>query len=164
MKSYFIKQANLNARANKIIRDTMKNFSTDDLLIETPYGTLLKLTTHLNTAVNHWFDFFDKKFNIPWRENEINYQNWNEILKLWEQTDERFKNIVNNFGNDEEFEQFFTYSHNKRDIYKMKFSEMFLHLTCHSYYHRGQLVMFFRQNGLKISPPVDADDFFKIKL
>ena len=164
MKNNYVKQAKLNSWANKILRETMKDFSTVDLQLETPYGTLLQLTIHLMSAINHWFDFFDQKFTIDWKDDKIDYTNWQDILELWKSTDERFENIVDSFTTDESFEEYFEYSHNIKDHYKMKFSELFLHLSCHSYYHRGQLVMFFRQKNLRISPPVDADDFFKIKI
>ena len=164
LKSNYVKQAKLNSWANEIIRETMKDLTPTNLQLVTPYGTLLQLTIHLMSAINHWFDFFDHTFTIDWKDNKIDYTNWRKISDLWKRTDERFENIVESFPSDDSFEEYFEYSHNKKDYYKMKFSELFLHLSCHSYYHRGQLVMFFRQNDLKISPPVDADDFFKIKV
>ena len=164
MKEYYQNFSNLNKWANNIVRETMKDYTIEELALETPYGSLQKLTLHITTAINHWLDFFDTTYNIIWKENEIDYTNWSEILQLWEKTDERLGKVLASFESDEAFEEYFTYSHNKKDTYKMKYNEMFLHLVCHSYYHRGQLVMFFRQKGLKVSPPLDADDFFKIKI
>lgn len=164
MKEYFQKFSGLQKWSNKIVRETMKNYTKEELALETPYGSLQDLTLHLMTAINHWLDFFDTRNKISWKENEIDYTDWSQVLKLWEETDERFEKVIKEFQTDEAFEDYLTYSHNKKDTFKMKYNEMFLHLVCHSYYHRGQLVMFFRQKRLKVSPPLDADDYFKVKI
>jgi uncharacterized damage-inducible protein DinB len=139
----------------------MEQLNSDDLSIKTPYGTIMDLTIHLINTINHWLDFFDDYFKFPRGEEDFDYNDFIDVLKLWEQTDKRLEDVIEAFD-ENEFEDYFTYSHDKVEQYKIKFCDLFLHLTCHSYYHRGQLALIFRQHDLAPLPPIDADDYFKI--
>ena len=79
---------------------------------------------------------------------------------LWEKTDERLLEVTHKIVDDNKFNKEFTYSHDKKKYYRMTYEELFLHLSHHSYYHRGQLAMIFRQCGLNKAPVTDADGFF----
>ena len=161
MKALCLKQAKLNSWANNILRENMESLTFDDLEIKTPYGTIHQLTVHLINTINHWLDFFDEYFKFPRGEDDIDYSNWLDVLKLWEDTDKRLEDVIEDFD-ENELEDYFLYSHNNVEQYKMKFCDLFLHLTTHSYYHRGQLALLFRQNNLTPFAPFDADDYFKI--
>lgn len=162
MKKFYVKLSKLNNWANSQFRTVMQEFSPADLQIQTPYGSIRKLTIHLISTLNHWFDFFDTTFAITWRKPEFDYHHWPIVLELWTNTDARFEQIIDSFPDAIAFDQLFSYSHNKQELYQMQFGELFLHLTTHSYYHRGQLALIFRQQDLPIAPPTDADDYFKI--
>ncbi|MHA2296599.1 MAG: DinB family protein [Candidatus Hodarchaeales archaeon] len=160
MNDQYIKLAKLNSWANDELRKVMGEFNSEMLKLGTPYGTIHDLVIHLINAINHWLDFFDYDHYIPRSNNDIDYNNWNEVLTLWKKTDKRLSSVIETFNEEEGFEREFIYSHNREKHYRMSFGDLFLHLSHHSYYHRGQLAMLFRQNDLRVAPPTDADLFF----
>jgi uncharacterized damage-inducible protein DinB len=62
--------------------------------------------------------------------------------------------VVDSFIDDSKFEEIV-------EKLEMTIGDMILHLSHHSFYHRGQIAMFLRQKELGKLPDTDADTFFK---
>lgn len=162
MVEIYKKLADLNYWANEKLRITIEQLNREDLETKTPYGLLRELIIHLFNSINHWFDYIDIENYIPRKDSDINYFNWVEIKKLWIATDERFMNFVLNINDLDEFNNRFSY--HEDPSYSIAWGELFLHLSHHSYYHRGQIAMLLRQNNLIKAPITDAEIFFSIKM
>ncbi len=128
----------------------MKTIKKDSLFLKTPYGTVFDLVIHLFNAINHWLDYIDTEYTFPRKDPDVNLSDWSVTLNLWKKTDHRWIKVIESL---EEFTSSF-------GNHKMIVGEMFLHISHHSYYHRGQLAMFFRQHHLPKFPETDADVYF----
>lgn len=154
MKTLYLKLANLNFWANNKTRQNIETIKPRDLQLKTPYGSLSDLIIHLFNAVNHWLDYIDVKYAFPRRTPDIDFQDWSQVLSLWKRTDTRLIQVVDSFIDDSKFEEIV-------EKLEMTIGDMILHLSHHSFYHRGQIAMFIRQKELGKLPDTDADTFFK---
>ncbi|MHA2365732.1 MAG: DinB family protein [Candidatus Hodarchaeales archaeon] len=153
MNNLYLKLAEMNLWANTEFRNSMKNIEQKELRIKTPYGTLVDLVIHLFNAVNHWLDIIDNKYKFQRKGPKIDYNDWLQVLTLWKKTDQRLIQVIK--SNNVNLTKFLPQ-------HKMTLGEMFLHISHHSYYHRGQLALLYRQNNLQTVKSTDANEYFLI--
>ncbi|MFX0150949.1 MAG: DinB family protein [Candidatus Hodarchaeota archaeon] len=162
MKEQFIKLARLNMWANERFREVFKDLKLNDLQKETPYGVILDLIIHNFEALNVWLERMEKKPLVEKRKTSADYNSVSEVISAWNETDQLFLQVMKSFQDDEDFNRKIEYRRRGEETtYQVALGDVILHMSHHSFYHRGQLALLLRQYGYKPAPPTDANKYLR---
>ncbi|MFX0051329.1 MAG: DinB family protein, partial [Candidatus Hermodarchaeota archaeon] len=140
MKEQFIKLARLNMWANERFREVFKDLKLNDLQKETPYGVILDLIIHNFEALNVWLERMEKKPLVEKRKTSADYNSVSEVMSAWNETDHLFLQVMKSFQDDEDFNRKIEYRRRGEETtYQVALGDVILHMSHHSFYHRGQL-------------------------
>ncbi len=149
-----------NAWSNERFRSTLKLIPLADLNIETPYGKLIERIVHVFISVNMWLERIEG--NSPnYVPTAKDYPTWEEIETSWKAADKRLIEFTKKYKNLEDFDEIIDYLSLKEDKFQSSISNILIHLSHHQMYHRGQIAMVLRQNGLQPVPSTDGIAFFR---
>ena len=157
MKELMKQQAAFNRWANQQITETIGALPEGVCLQETAssFNSLQKTLIHIWDAESGWWQRLrlQERIELPGKTFSGTFQEASAGLlsqsKLWEEwVKQASANALDHVI------QFHT---NKRELVKIKTSQLLLHVFNHSTYHRGQLITMLHQLGY---PKVPSTDFF----
>ena len=145
-KQYFKEIAEYNLWANTIVCGWLEQITDEqwNREIVSSFNTIQKTVLHVISAENAWVQRF-KKEPVIWLQSTYTGSK-EQHIKLWKETSEEFKSIVdafdeNNLNTNLDFKRL------NGDPYSMPYYQLFAHVVNHATYHRGQLVTMLRQAG-----------------
>lgn len=157
MKELMKQQAAYNRWANQRITETLGTLPDGVCLQETPssFNSLQKTLIHIWDAESGWWQRLrlQERIELPGKTFSGSFQEAAAGLlsqsKLWDEWVQQAS--VNALDHVIQFQT------NKRELVKIKTSQLLLHVFNHSTYHRGQLITMLHQLGY---PKVPSTDFF----
>jgi len=142
MKTYFLKLYQYNQWANKRVLDCLQSQQVAD-------ERTLTIMSHVISALFIWLNRIEGKPNDAyplWKQYSVA-----ELIKLNAEITERWLKFVTET---DDFNRMLVYNNYVGDPYKNNVEQIMIHLVNHSTYHRGQVAMMLRQNGLE---PINTD-------
>lgn len=151
MKKRFIEQFTYNNWANEQVINALKSYP------EFP-PKCVDLMSHIIAAQDVWYDRI--KGSSGWNIDVWEKYTIQELALLSQQsTDGWLKLIRNTKKND--FDKLISYKNSKGTEFETAMQEIIDHVLLHSAYHRGQINLLLRENGLE---PVATDLIFFTRL
>jgi uncharacterized damage-inducible protein DinB len=162
MKQLLQQYAAYNIWANKKIIETAKQLSEEQINKEivSSFPSVYKTVLHLMEVENAWWErlkLVEHPSQFGWFTGNFDELS-NKLLELSQQ----WHNWIHN-TNDQNISHVFAYQNSRKEHFKQPVYEMLLHLYNHQTFHRGQVVMMFRQLGLDKIPPTDFIVFSRKK-
>ena len=162
MKQLLQQYAAYNTWANKRIIETASLLSQEQLDTEiiSSFPSLYKTMLHLIEVENSWWE----RLQLAERTTSSGWftGSFTDLSKKLLSLSQQWQNWVQN-ANEANITHVFAYQNTKKEHFKQPVYEMLLHLFNHQTFHRGQLVMMFRQLGLDKIPPTDFIVFSRKK-
>ncbi|MEQ8304143.1 MAG: DinB family protein [Cyclobacteriaceae bacterium] len=142
MKKYFLKLYQYNEWANKRVLDGLKRQNVDK-------EEILKIMSHVISALFIWLSRIEGK-------SPAGYPLWkvyplHELDRMNEEITKRWLDFVQNH---EDFNWEMSYHNYVGDPYTNNVEQIMIHLVNHSSYHRAQVALLLRQNGME---PINTD-------
>ncbi len=142
MKTYFLKLYDYNQWANRRVLDGLQKQAVEN-------EKILTIMSHVISALFIWLNRIEGKPNDAyplWKQYSLE-----RLLEMNAEITERWIKFVRETDN---FDRMLVYKNYVGDPYKNNVEQIMIHLVNHSTYHRGQVAMMLRQNGLE---PVNTD-------
>lgn len=142
MKKYFLKLYQYNQWANKRVFDCLQKQNVND-------EKTLTIMSHVVSALFIWLSRIEGK-------SPAAYPLWEkyslvDLVKMNSEITGRWLKFVED---NDSFDRVLVYNNYVGDPYENNVEQIMIHLVNHSTYHRGQVAMMLRQNGLE---PVNTD-------
>ena len=159
MKNLALKIAVTNKELNDSFRDYFKDNFDKMKMIQTPYGIIESVIYHMFLASNIWLGrIANEKFPIKkladLTTNEMFFEEWSNI-------DVRFVEYCKK--NDLDFEKVIDVKTLDGNEFKLTVEDILLHISHHSFLHRGHLGTIIRIHNLKPLPGLDWIDVNMLK-
>ena len=142
MKKYFIKLYQYNQWANKRVFDCLQKQNVND-------EKTLTIMSHVVSALFIWLSRIEGKSPAAyplWEKYSLQ-----ELVKMNSEITDRWLKFVED---NDSFDRVLVYNNYVGDPYENNVQQIMIHLVNHSTYHRGQVAMLLRQNGLE---PINTD-------
>lgn len=142
MKTYFLKLYDYNQWANRRVLDGLQKQAVAN-------EKILTIMSHVISALFIWLNRIEGKPNDAyplWKQYSLE-----KLVEMNGEITERWIKFVRQTDN---FDRMLVYKNYVGDPYKNNVEQIMIHLVNHSTYHRGQIAMMLRQNGLE---PVNTD-------
>ena len=142
MKTYFLKLYQYNQWANERVFESLQKQNVSD-------EKTLTIMSHVVSALFIWLSRIEGKSPTAyplWKKYSLE-----ELTKMNSEITELWLNFVNT---NEDFNRVLVYNNYVGDPYKNNVEQIMIHLVNHSTYHRGQVALLMRQNGLE---PINTD-------
>lgn len=147
------------ATTNKEINDTFREYFKDNFdktkIIQTPYGTIEEVIYHMFFASNIWLGrIANEQFKVKKLEElstkEEFFDEWSRFMEYCLKHNLDYEKIIDVKTLDGE-------------VFKMTVEDILLHISHHSFLHRGHLGAIIRINNLNPLPGPDWVDINMIK-
>lgn len=142
MKEYFLKLYKYNAWANKKVLNSLKQQQVSD-------EKILTLMGHILAAQFIWLNRIKGLPKSPY--NLWHTYSLKEVIAMGEEVGNDWLEFVNQ---NDDFNRDLTYHNYVGDAYVNNIEHIMMHLVNHSTYHRAQIALLLRQQGLE---PVNTD-------
>lgn len=142
MKRYFTQLYHYNQWANNRVLEGFDQQKVED-------EKILTVMSHVVSALYIWLNRIEGK-------STADYPLWKqysrtELIEMNNVITERWIKFI---GDTDDFNRVLVYKNYVGDPYKNNVEQIMIHLVNHSTYHRGQVAMLLRQNGLE---PINTD-------
>jgi uncharacterized damage-inducible protein DinB len=154
MKEYFLNLANYQKWANDRFREHLKK-NPESLSIDTPYGPVKNIATHIFGAVELWLKRVEGISPSTIKSGE-EYSNWEELCKDWVATDDKLIAWLKTLDETDMVKKIKYTSLEKKNLETSLEHILTQLVTHHQSYHRGQIGMAIREKKL---PPVQETDY-----
>ena len=146
--------------ANDHYRKNLEQLDFSKATIQTPYGSLLDLIVHIFGAVELWMKRIEGFSPKSIRTGE-NYKDWKTVMSDWEEIDKNLLDYIEKVS-EKDLTKIIAYTSIEGKNHKLSIDHILLQaIAQHQSYHRGQIAVILRENGL---PPVRATDYVYYKL
>lgn len=155
MKQLLLQYASYNLWANEIVSDKLSSLPPDLLHenMQDSFGSIFKTVTHLWDVEELWWHRMQGTSLDEWPG--INFTgDFPELKKSLLSISSRWLRWIKKMETNE-FERIYDYKNSKGKSFRQPLSEVILHLFNHQTFHRGQVIVMLRQNGVKEIPPTD---------
>lgn len=142
MKTYFLKLYQYNQWANARVFESLEKQKVSD-------EKTLSIMSHVVSALYIWLSRIEGKSPAAyplWKQYSLE-----ELTKMNTEVTNRWLEFVKLT---EDFNRVLVYNNYVGDPYKNNVEQIMIHLVNHSTYHRGQVALLMRQNGLD---PINTD-------
>lgn len=142
MKKYFLKLYQYNQWANKRVFDCLRRQEVKD-------EKMLTIMSHVVSALFIWLSRIEGKSPAAyplWKQYSLD-----ELVTMNSEITDRWLKFVEE---NDSFDRVLVYNNYVGDPYQNNVEQIMIHLVNHSTYHRGQVAMLLRQNGLE---PINTD-------
>ena len=156
MKQMILSLVKINIDANEKTRQVLGPKFDELSNLETPYGHFTKFVYHSFWAINLWLDRLtagQEKF-VSKLISDLRAKN--DLFSEWKRTDQRWINYVKNLPKTTNFEQVIHYQSTSGRSFTTPLKDILVHMSHHSFYHRGQLALLLRLHGKTPLPPTDV--------
>jgi uncharacterized damage-inducible protein DinB len=146
-KQYFKEIAEYNLWANNIVCSWLEQINDEQWNKEiiSSFNSIQETVLHMISAEKAWIERFKKNPQTVWIQSSFKGTK-EEHIKLWKETSEEFKSIVDAFD-ENDLDKNLDFKRLNGDAYSMPYYQLFAHVVNHATYHRGQLVTMLRQAG-----------------
>ena len=142
MKKYFLKLYQYNQWANKRVFDCLQRQEVKD-------EKTLTIMSHVVSALFIWLSRIEGK--SPAAYPLVQQYSLEELSKMNSEITNRWLKFVEEHDS---FDRVLVYNNYVGDPYENNVEQIMIHLVNHSTYHRGQVALLLRQNGLE---PINTD-------
>jgi len=159
MKNIAQKIALTNKEVNDTFRDYFKENFDKTKIIQTPYGTVESVIYHMTQATIIWLGrIANEKFELK-KLSDLKVSQ--DFLDEWLTIDSKFVDYCDT--HDLDYEKIIDVKTLDGVEFKMTVEDILLHISHHSFLHRGHLGTIIRLNDLKPLPGPDWVDINMIK-
>ncbi len=161
MRDHFRKFAGYNQWVNKRLYDALSQLSEQEMQKDLGafFGTLTGTLNHLLVGDLLWMQRFDKGGLKPETLDTVLHENFAELRKHREETDERIIRFISGCSNDY-LASHMAYRTSAGIDCRDRISDMLTHMFNHQTHHRGQCHHMLSQLG-KAPPPLDMIYFIR---
>jgi uncharacterized damage-inducible protein DinB len=153
MPNIFLDLALVNMNLNNKVRTGIKDDFNKIRTLETPYGELGHIIYHLFEAVHIWLNRITNNYLEIKSYNELSEQN--EFFNIWKSIDKRFISYTENIGSSFDYNKIIIFNKKSGDVLQMLLGDILMHISHHSFYHRGQIATLLRINNFIALPDLD---------
>ena len=145
-KNYFLELAQYNIWANQKMTNWLSQISEEQWSqkLVGSFESIEATAIHTAGAEKVWWERLNNQAQ-PFLNLTFNGSK-SELIEIWKNTSENFKNYVSEIS-DEELQETFAYKSLKGEGFSRVKYQAIVHVFNHSTYHRGQLVNYLRQVG-----------------
>ena len=145
----------VNYKLNERIRNHFKNNFDEIREIKTPYGELGELLYHIFDSPNFWLDIItnEKVALKPYTE----LKNCDEFYTEWRRVDVRLQDYLANKKEAIDYSRKIHVSFGPDEEFNTSVEELLMHISHHSFYHRGMVGALVRMHNL---PPLPTSNWF----
>lgn len=163
MKELLKQQAACNHWANQRIAEVLLALPEDTGLRETPssFNSLQRTLLHIWDAESGWWQRLrlQERIELPGKTFSGDLK---EVVKGLLNQSKQWEEWVKQ-ASPNALDHVIQFHTNKRELVKIKTSQLLLHVFNHSTYHRGQLITMMHQLGFKEVPATDFFLWLKLK-
>ena len=153
MNDLIVDLALVNLNLNNKIRLSIKDDFATIRRTNTPYGELGELIYHMFEAINVWLDRITK--NVISLSDYSKDLNDDSFFNEWIKVDKRFLDYANNLSNKVNFEDLIFFRNRSGESFQIPLQDILMHISHHSFYHRGQIATLIRINNFNPLPDLD---------